>query len=552
MLTHFHIQNFKAWKDTGPIRLAPLTVIFGANSAGKSSLGHLLLALKQTVLSADRKRPLHLGDDNALIDLGTFAECIHNHELSEPLRFELGWQLPGKIEVRDPVSQARFQGDELRLEVEMLADKQEQPRMQLMNYILRQDGRVSLEVDYRRDEKNKLEIHSEQYKFVRNTGRAWPLDEPDKFYRLSDQSRARFQNAEFLSDLALETEAALGHIYYLGPLREYPKRMYSWSGETPESVGQKGEFTIPAILAASAQERLLNRGPRRRQYHFDQFIAQWLKDLGIIEGFEVKPVASGRKEYEVLLKTHNSASVVKLTDVGFGVSQVLPALVQAFYCEPHATVWMEQPEIHLHPQVQAELADVFISATKARENGKERHIQLIVESHSEHFLNRLQRRIDVSPECVTTCVQRLLAMKNNGVVVIDDNYKILREYQNKTHPNEPKGTGDVFLKWLLQNTAKVDRVEQVSVTETANDTYAEFPDPILQSEFDAPDRKFAAVANAHPDKPPVWQAADCKWLDWWQTLKIQGITVEFLCPEDACRFYLNKFPGKPVPALPDN
>lgn len=48
MLTHLHIKNFKAWKDTGPIRLAPLTVLFGANSAGKSSLGHLLLALQQT------------------------------------------------------------------------------------------------------------------------------------------------------------------------------------------------------------------------------------------------------------------------------------------------------------------------------------------------------------------------------------------------------------------------------------------------------------------------------------------------------------------------
>jgi predicted ATPase len=62
---------------------------------------------------------------------------------------------------------------------------------------------------------------------------------------------------------------------------------------------------------------------------------------------------------------------------------------------------MEQPEIHLHPQVQAELADVFISATQARENGKERHVQLIVESHSEHFLNRLQLRIaqgTVAPE----------------------------------------------------------------------------------------------------------------------------------------------------------
>lgn len=393
MLTSLRIQNFKAWKDTGNIRLAPLTVIFGANSAGKSSLGHLLLALKQTVLSADRKRPLHLGDENSLIELGTFAECLHNHDLSQSLQFELGWQLPGRLEVRDPLSHTKFLGDELRLEVGMRGDRKDQPRVRRLAYALCQQHELALQVAYERDEKDKWDIRSDQYKLVRNTGRAWPLDDPDKFYRISDQSRARFQNAEFLSDFALRAEAALNSIYYLGPLREHPKRIYSWSGETPESVGQKGEFSVACILAATSQDRLLNRGPKKRQLRFDEFIAQWLKDLGIIESFAVKVVAEGRKEYEVLVKTHARASEVKITDVGFGVSQVLPALVQAFYCPPNSTIWMEQPEIHLHPQVQAELADVFISATKARENGKERNVQLIVESHSEHFLNRLQRRV---------------------------------------------------------------------------------------------------------------------------------------------------------------
>ncbi|MGH8498629.1 MAG: hypothetical protein ACRERV_07480, partial [Methylococcales bacterium] len=71
------------------------------------------------------------------------------------------------------------------------------------------------------------------------------------------------------------------------------------------------------------------------------------------------------------------------------------------------------------------------------------------------------------------------------------------------------------------------------------------------SRFDPPDRKFAAVANAHPDKPPVWQATDCKWLDWWSRLKKVGVTIEFLCPEDVYQFYRAKFPGKTLPPLPD-
>ena len=404
MLTSLHIQNFKAWKDTGAIRLAPLTVIFGANSAGKSSLGQMLLALKQTVLSTDRKRPIQLGDDKTLIDLGTFAECLHNHDLEQALDFELGWKIPAKeLGVCDPLSQKKFTGDELRLAVKLAADAKAQPRVDKLAYQLLRQQLSQLAVAYWRDEQNNLTLASDEYELVRNPSRSGSLDEPDKFYRISDQSRAHFQNADFLSDFASSTESALNSVYYLGPLRDQPKRVYAWSGETPESVGQRGESAIAAILAASAQDRKISRGPQQPAVRFDEFIAQWLKDLGVIHSFSVQPVAAGRKEHEVLVKTHDAASEVKITDVGFGVSQVLPALVQAFYCPPNSTVWMEQPEVHLHPQVQAELADVFISATQALEDGQERQVQLVVESHSEHFLNRLQRRIAegaVAPEDV--------------------------------------------------------------------------------------------------------------------------------------------------------
>lgn len=404
MLTHLHIKNFKAWKDTGPIRLAPLTVIFGANSAGKSSLGHLLLALQQTARSTDRKRALHLGDSSALIDLGTFADCLHGHDLGQSLKFELGWTLPKPLEVRDPLAPSnRYQGDHLQLAVEWVAGKLQQPEVRAMHYALSKGGECVLDVAMQRDDERKFSLKSERYGFKMADGRKWPLEEPEKFYRLSDITTARFKNAGFMADFALATEFCLDRLSYLGPLRNHPQRIYQWSGETPASVGQMGEYTIAAILAAQSDGRLLNRGPRRAKQGFSEFIAAWLKDLGVIHDFSVRPVAEGRKEYEVLVRTHGQAPPVKITDVGFGVSQVLPALVQAFYCPPNSTVWMEQPEIHLHPQVQAELADVLISATQARENGKERHVQLIVESHSEHFLNRLQRRVaegTVRPEDV--------------------------------------------------------------------------------------------------------------------------------------------------------
>ncbi len=144
---------------------------------------------------------------------------------------------------------------------------------------------------------------------------------------------------------------------------------------------------------------------------------------------------------------------------------------------------------------------------------------------------------DVSSDCVAACVRRLVDMQNNGITVIDDAFLILGEYQNKTHIKPPKGVGDVFLKWLLRNLSNPQRVEQVVITELDENSFAEFPDAELQPKFDAPDRKFAAVANAHLDKPVILQAADCKWLDWWPALQAKGVEVDFLCAEDACRFY---------------
>lgn len=157
---------------------------------------------------------------------------------------------------------------------------------------------------------------------------------------------------------------------------------------------------------------------------------------------------------------------------------------------------------------------------------------------------------EVSPECVIECVNRLQQLMRNGAIAIDDAYRILNEYQNKTSPRKGKGVGDVFLKWVLSNLGDPRRVHHVSLTEVSADRFTEFPVPTLERAFDRPDRKFAAVAHAHPSKPEIWQATDCKWLDWWPLLQSQGVQVEFLCANDVCRFYEKKFPKRAVPALP--
>ncbi|HKN45392.1 MAG TPA: AAA family ATPase, partial [Propionibacteriaceae bacterium] len=101
MLTDLRIQNFKAWENTGRIRLAPITVFFGTNSSGKSSLGQLLLLLKQTAGSADRAQVLRTSDRDALVDVGDFRDFIHHHDQSRELEFELGWDQERPVEIED-------------------------------------------------------------------------------------------------------------------------------------------------------------------------------------------------------------------------------------------------------------------------------------------------------------------------------------------------------------------------------------------------------------------------------------------------------------------
>ena len=156
---------------------------------------------------------------------------------------------------------------------------------------------------------------------------------------------------------------------------------------------------------------------------------------------------------------------------------------------------------------------------------------------------------DVGDECLAKCVDLLEQVRRRGVIVIDDEYRVLREYQGKL-PGKGKRLGSVFLKWLQQNKTNRLRVHQVTINESSVDWFEEFPDQTLQRCFDPKDRKFVAISAAHPDKPDICEATDCKWLDWAGALSQNGIKVIFCCPKDILKFYSNKFPDKDHPSLP--
>ena len=386
MITELRAQNFKSWQDTGALQFAPLTGLFGANSSGKTSILQVLLMLMQTVESPDRNRVLHFGDDRSLVDFGTFHDLLYTHNTDLMLQLDVSWKLTEPLSVsRSPL----FPIDNLTFHTEV-HEENDRPLVKCFHYTTDSDefGMRRVIKNKKRD-RNQYELIHGDFQVTRNPGRAWNLPPPVKCYGFPDEVSGYYQNLGFLSDFVLAFENLFSEITYLGPLREYPQRSYIWSGERPQDVGLSGEEAIPALLAARAEgltsPRLVN--VRRSHKPIEHRILEWLQKMELIDSFSLEPIAENRRDYEFRVKKSPNSSEVLITDVGFGVSQLLPVLVLCYYVPENSTVILEQPEIHLHPKVQSDLADVLIDVVKNR------NVQIILESHSALLLHRLQRRI---------------------------------------------------------------------------------------------------------------------------------------------------------------
>ena len=394
MLTRLRLENFKSWKDTGEITFKPITGFFGPNSSGKSSLFQAFLLMKQTAYAPDRGIMFNFGDETTLVDLGDFESVIHKHDTKQPLKFSLGWNATGEIEMpRRYAGGTVAEGDKIGFEAEIREESIGSGKSLLleeMSYRLTDDRRFGMtripslmgydyELFARRSNSNFSDpIHLWEPEHERH---------PLKFYAFPSWAEESPKDRDFLLDLQYELESFLEALYYLGPSRVFPTRIYARSGAQPIDTGQIGESVVDALLSSREQEERIRVEERQQELTLEEYVAEWLKRLKLVHDFRVEALAEGRRLFEVKVRKSPSSTEVLLADVGFGVSQILPVLVLCFYVPQESTAILEQPDIHLHPSAQASLADVFIDAWKKRDT------QILFESHSEHLLRRLQRRI---------------------------------------------------------------------------------------------------------------------------------------------------------------
>jgi len=434
LLTELRVGGFKSFGDEQRVPLAPITLIYGPNSSGKSSLIQGLLLLQQSI-DADT-----LVTQGALADAGSFVGALHRHETTRALTLgitygaldewlspegvpdpallrsiDMGFEADGLGQAHQRDVRYRFGSYELLLrrtgeeadaaEFEAQVDDMEaifrgidtgtllypfhfQPGLVVdtrPEHVGRGEqrkattagGRVAQQL--RRAGINTLSVEADGLLAGRPEQTIDVLTERYSHYRAPGRMQTVVRRGLALTaGMGYEVRSLLKGVVYLGPLRSAPERFHNRTPSQRGSDSNGSHFAMYLFDHSSEVEK----------------VNEWLANLGVPYLLQVVPVgAVGVANVvgdlvAVILTDQRSGVEVSPADVGFGISQVLPIVVEAL-ARQRSVICVEQPEIHLHPALQSQLADLLIESTA--EEGRAN--QFLVETHSEHLVLRLQRRI---------------------------------------------------------------------------------------------------------------------------------------------------------------
>jgi len=486
MINSLHLGNFKAFAETQKIPVKPITLIFGANSAGKSSIIHSL-ALAHEALRTGEIDLFRTDLGGSSIDLGGFRQYIHRRQANRRMDWRLTLEtakFQGRLkELLEPVSEITA-----GVNIGMPLDDMDQPlpgaSPQIFSYELESDGKILLRMSRRPAGHLALDLlpykHPVLQRIIKallegftTTGkitnkdidgletpiaeiianlrapmgaffprglkdhsgeeegeaRQLSLFPVSKGYRQEDLARAlRFflprALDELIRELNTELRSEINRLQYLGPLRSYPPRHfafaehedinwyagggYAWdvvrrNHEVRNKVNtwlcDKEKLSTPYELSI---RNLLTVDDLDADYHeiisnLETAVTTDDDDAygGDLFGYLYIDVIKKIKEsegnlsdiQELILIDKRTDTQVSHRDVGIGVSQLLPVLVTA-YASQQKIIAIEQPGIHLHPALKAEIGDLFIESAL----GENRNTFLI-ETHSEHLILRILRRI---------------------------------------------------------------------------------------------------------------------------------------------------------------
>jgi energy-coupling factor transporter ATP-binding protein EcfA2 len=430
-VTAFRVQNFMGFEDSGWVELRPIILLFGRNSSGKSALIRALLLLRQSLDSSpDSGALLFVKDDG--YDFGDYREIVRDHGIDSDISFwfRIRFRKRGEVEPDDDsllrawdaindFTVGRSAPVDTKLEDHILSirliigqGRDSVPILKALD-IYAQQGDIILSATRQNQSHHDaapwtfsselFDTSSQddtsqfpdlwQYTeiFTQNGFLPWIRPLENTFRQIEeeagDDAAAQlgddFQNVWLtLRGIRRSLLLFLEKFDYLGPMRAAPQRFYYVAGQgsgTPE----RGRQFVRSLVKANPASLLA--------------INTWLATAGFSYRADLQPLDERKTLYELrlqeVLDEQKAGVSANIREVGFGLTQMLPIIAQAVLAKPGDTLIIEQPELHLHPRAQAELADLFIAMAR---NGT----RFLIETHSEHLLLRLRRRIAESSSAI--------------------------------------------------------------------------------------------------------------------------------------------------------
>ena len=377
------VSGFKSLMEEWTIDIHPLTILAGANSSGKSSIMQPLLMLKQTLEAPYDPGPLLIDGPNVQFTEATqFLSALPNGKRTD--RFQIQIQTH-KSNVSNAVRTTFRKGKNgieiVEMTKENLAPDQALSTKSLTLY---------------------PEMSSEEIKSLGNQDPAF------KNFDIVKRSRCfLYFGSQYSSGFYEVTYGFGAYIFntiHLPGLRGNPERTYK-----PASTGPRYPGTFENYVASIIHEWQETGDERLKT------LADALYALGLTGKVGTKKIGDTRIELQVGRLSEdrtNEADMVSIADVGFGVSQVLPVLVALIVAEPGRLVYLDEPELHLHPRAQVVLAQVLADAAK-------RGVRIVAETHSSLLLLAVQTLVaegDLSPELVKL---HWFTRDENGATKID-------------------------------------------------------------------------------------------------------------------------------------
>ena len=366
------LQRFKGYRDSGWIDLRPpIILLLGANSSGKSALLNALLMLKQSQEEYSSENPFVFNARGG-VDIGSFEDAVFRHEWKTPMTFSF------VVEIEEELPEFGLRkGDSVILSIKVAYNQRRRINTVIgFDMVRGSDGECILSMQKKSTAITAKEsFKSDLFEVPDDIVLVWfnflPATSKSK-KKEHLENKLLDELYELNREIVLQINHHLLDIVHIGPIRQEPERTYHFTGETPSNVGRDGRDALKILFLdkySASSKNLIGD------------VNRWLEKMGYVLEWDV--LKGGMAH--MMLKD-KSGIKINLKDVGFGISQLLPVLIQGYVAEEAQTLLIEQPEIHLHPRAQANLGDLFIALAEQKKS-------LIVETHSEHLMLRLQRRI---------------------------------------------------------------------------------------------------------------------------------------------------------------